>query len=98
MTLYSAFLTTETESPAEMSSTVAPSFWACFTDEFINTVQREPKSDGFLLKRPSLANSSTLYPIAFANVSMKEPQPDEHASLSIIESIAPLRIRKHFMS
>ena len=29
---------------------------------------------------------------------MKEPQPEEQASLSMMESTAPLRILKHFMS
>ena len=34
----------------------APSFCACFTFEFINTVQRVPRSVGFLANRASLAN------------------------------------------
>ena len=38
--------TTDAERPAEISPTVAPSFWACFTEEFMNTVQREPRSTG----------------------------------------------------
>ncbi len=33
-----------------------------------------------------------------ANVSINEPQPDEQASLSVMESIAPARILKHLMS
>ena len=41
-----AFFTTETDSPAEMSSTVAPSFWDCFTEEFMNTVHRLPRFTG----------------------------------------------------
>ena len=43
-----------------MSATVAPSFWACFTLEFMNTVQRVPRSVGFSANRASLAKSSTL--------------------------------------
>ena len=39
--------------PAEMSSTPAPSFWACLTEEFMNTVQREPRSTGFSARSPS---------------------------------------------
>ena len=54
-----AFFTTEMERPAEIFSMVAPSFWACFTEEFINTVQRLPRSTGRSAKRPSLANSFT---------------------------------------
>ena len=33
-----------------------------------------------------------------AKVSINEPQPEEQASFSIIESIVPLRILKHFIS
>ena len=33
-----------------------------------------------------------------AKVSMKEPQPEEHASLSMMESMAPFLILKHLMS
>ena len=58
MTLYMAFFTTLMDSPAEMSSTVAPSFWACLTEEFINTVQREPRSTGYLAMRPRWAKSA----------------------------------------
>ena len=38
--------------PAEMSSTEAPSFWACLTEEFMNTVQREPRFTGCWANRP----------------------------------------------
>ena len=41
-----------------MASTGAPSFCACLTEEFINTVQREPRSTGLSAKRPSLAKSA----------------------------------------
>ena len=53
-----AFFTMEMDRPAEISSTLAPSFWACFTLEFINTVQREPRFTGFWANRPSLAKSA----------------------------------------
>ncbi len=56
------------ESPAEIFSTVTPSFCACFTEEFINTVQREPKSTGCSPKRPRVANSSIGYPKELAKV------------------------------
>ena len=65
-----------------MSATVAPSFCACFTLEFMNTVQRVPRSVGFFAKSASLAKSSTLKFRELANVSMKEPQPEEQASFS----------------
>ena len=98
MTLYSAFFTTLTDRPAEMSSMVAPSFWLCLTEEFMNTVQRVPRSTGAFERRPHSANSATLLPIDRAKVSMKEPQPEEQASLSMMESMAPPRILKHLMS
>ena len=53
-----AFFTMEMDSPALMSSTLAPSFWACLTEEFMNTVHREPRFTGFWVNRPSLAKSS----------------------------------------
>ena len=93
-----AFLTMDEESPAEMSSTDAPSFCACLTELFMNTVQRLPSSTGCFANSPSLENSSISMPIALAKVWMKEPQPEEHASLSMIESIAPFLILKHLMS
>ncbi len=46
ITLYKALRTTEYERPAEISLTEAPSFCACLTFEFINTVHLEPKSTG----------------------------------------------------
>ena len=93
-----AFFTMEMDSPAEMSSTLAPSFWACFTLEFMNTVHREPRFTGFWVNSPRRAKSAILYPSALAKVSIKDPQPEEQASLSMMESTAPLRILKHFIS
>ena len=84
--------------PAEISSTSAPSFWACLTEEFINTVQREPSSAGDFEKIAFLAKSCVLYPKDLANVSKKEPQPDEQASFKTIESIAPSLMWKHLIS
>ena len=46
------------ESPAEISSTVAPSFCACLTELFINTVHLEPRSTGLFAKFPNFAKSS----------------------------------------
>ena len=93
-----AFFTTLTDSPAEISSAVAPSFWDCFTDEFMNTVQRLPRFTGARAKSPFLENSSAVYPMDRAKVSMNEPHPEEQASLSMMLSMAPFLIRKHLMS
>ena len=53
-----AFFTTEMDSPAEMSSTEAPSFWACLTEEFIKTVHRDPKFTGCRANSPILEKSA----------------------------------------
>ena len=37
---------------SEMSCTEAPSFCACLTEEFMNTVQRVPRSTGAMEKSP----------------------------------------------
>ena len=64
----------------------------------MNTVQREPRLTGAVAVSPSWANFCTVKPIAVAKVSMNEPQPEEQASLSMMLSIAPFRMRKHLMS
>ena len=93
-----AFFTTLMDKPAEMSSTPAPSFCACFTEEFMNTVQREPKSTGCLEKSPFWENSAISYPIDRAKVSINEPQPEEHASFNIMLSMESFFTLKHLMS
>ena len=64
----------------------------------MNTVHLEPKSTGLFDFIASSTNSSIFKFKLFANVSINEPQPDEHASLSIILSIAPFLIFIYFMS
>ena len=98
MTLKSAFLMTEYERPAAMSPTVAPSFCACFTREFMKTVQREPRSTGALASMAALAKLRTSMFMDTAKLSMKLPQPEEQASFSMMCSITPSRTRRHFMS
>ena len=75
---------TEYDKPALISSTFAPSFWACFTFEFINTVQRLPKSIGVFDSNASFAKSLTSYPKDLAKVSINEPHPLEQASFNKI--------------
>lgn len=70
-----------------MSASVAPSFWACLTLEFMKTVQREPRSMGLLASRAAWEKSWMDIFKDLAKVSRKEPQPDEQASLSRISSI-----------
>ena len=98
MTLNSAFLMTEYDRPAEMSAGVAPSFCACLTREFMKTVQRLPRSTGASALRASAAKSSMDMLSEVANASMNEPQPAEHASLSMMCSMMPSLTCMHFMS
>ena len=44
------------------------------------------------------ANSGVVRSRVSANVCMKDPHPDEHASFSMMESITPFLIFMHFMS
>ena len=61
---------------------VAPSFWACLTEEFINTVHRVPRSTGRSAKRPSFANSVDVVAQRLGEgLRESEPQPEEQASL-----------------
>ena len=64
----------------------------------MNTVQREPKSTGCVEFRAFCVNSSMLSPIDWAKVCRKEPQPEEHASLTAIESMTPSLMARYFMS
>ena len=89
ITFCMAFLITEYARPAAMSAGSAPSFWACFTFEFMKTVQREPRSTGLFALRASSANWAGERPMLFEKVSRKEPQPELQASLSNIELITP---------
>ena len=98
ITFWIAFLITEYASPADISGTDAPSFCACFTFEFIKTVQREPKSTGALDFVASFANSFALILTERAKVSRKDPHPAEQASFNKIDSITPSLIFMDFIS
>ena len=87
ITLSKAFLTIEYESPAKISPRVLPSFCICFILEFINTVHLVPRSTGILLCTASSTKESIGILSDLVKVSIKEPHPDEQASLSIIVSI-----------
>ena len=77
---------------------VAPSFWACFTREFMNTVQRLPRSTGCSPFTAAAANSCTVMPMESAKFAMKLPHPEEHASFRLMCSMMPPRTCRHFMS
>lgn len=73
-----------------MSATDAPSRSTCFTFEFMNTVQRVPRSHGEEARQAARAKSPTVQFRDWANVLMNEPQPDEQASFTSMRVIAPL--------
>jgi hypothetical protein len=90
MTLKRAFLMTENAMPAEMSPTSAPSFCACLTFEFIKTVQRVPRSTGAReLRRRAARTPPASCAAPRAKFWMKEPQPAEQASLSVMLPMLP---------
>ena len=64
----------------------------------MNTVQRLPRSTGWAASRAEAAKSCTERPMDWAKVCRKEPQPAEQASLTEMESMAPPRMRRYFMS
>jgi len=64
----------------------------------MNTVQREPRSTGFVDWRAARAKDATSWFIVWANVCRKLPQPELQASLTAMESTAPPRMRRYFMS
>ena len=61
-------------------------------------MQRLPKSTGFLLSNAFLTNSSIGIFNDLANVSIKEPHPEEQASFNKIVSTAPSFILIYFIS
>ena len=81
-----------------MSPIFAPSFWACLTLEFMNTVQRVPRSTGDPAYSASFTKSASGMFRDSAKFSIKEPHPAEQASLRLILSMTPLRMRMHLMS
>ena len=75
-----------------MSPTVAPLFLGLLNAAVHKgRVQRLPRSTGFLARMASSAKARTSMFIETAKLSMKLPQPDEHASLSMMCSITPSR-------
>lgn len=64
----------------------------------MKTVQRVPRSTGDEAERAWREKSWTESPRAWAKVSMKEPQPEEQASLSMMASMTPSWTKRLFMS
>ncbi len=81
-----------------MSSIDEPSFWACLTLEFMNTVHLVPRSTGERDLSAQDTNSSISIPRDSAKFCRKEPQPDEQASFRNICLIVPFSVFRHFMS
>ena len=81
-----------------MSPIVAPFLNACLTFEFMNTVQRVPRSQGCAARQAIAAKSCTVTPSDLANVSMNEPQPEEQASFISMRLTTPPSTNMAFMS
>ena len=64
----------------------------------MKTVQRLPRSTGCSAVRATFANSWTVMFMESAKLAMKEPQPEEQASLSMMCSMTPSFTCRHFMS
>ena len=64
----------------------------------MNTVQRLPRSTGAVASVAARAKLATSEPIVSAKVCRNEPQPDEQASFTAMESITPSLTRRYFMS
>lgn len=64
----------------------------------MNTVQREPRSTGCVEFSAACVNCSMVRPIDCAKVCRNEPQPEEQASLTAIESMTPSVMARYFMS
>ena len=64
----------------------------------MNTVQRVPRSTGAAEVSALAAKVWISVSMLAAKVCRKDPQPDEQASLTAIESTAPPRIFRYFMS
>ena len=98
ITLVNTFSMTELQRPAMMSSGVFPFFCSEMTDEFMNTVQREPRDDGDSDLNAISEISSTAMPSDDAKFSRKDPQPALHASFSVMPVMMPLFRKMAFMS
>ncbi len=81
-----------------MSSADLPFLSSVMTRLRMNTVQRLPRSAGEALRKARSAISSTGTPRLCAKVSMKAPQPLEHASLSVMPVMTPWLTKMAFMS
>ncbi len=64
----------------------------------MNTVQREPRSTGPGARRALAAKVRMSVFMVAAKVWRKDPQPDEQASFTAIESMAPEWMRRYFIS
>ncbi len=77
--LYKAFFTTLIESPRGYIRYARSVLLACLTDLIHKDSAGGPDGLPALLPLGKSGESSALYPMDFAKVSIKEPQPDEQA-------------------
>ena len=78
---------------------VAPSFCACLTDEFINTVQREPRSTGRSANKPSFGKvQQSNTPARWRRSAKKSRSQKNRPHSRKYYRSRRLRILKHFIS
>ena len=97
-TFVNTFSIIERQRPAIMSSGPQPFFCSVMIVLFINTVQRLPKSAGFVERKAASAILSVGILSDEAKFSRKEPQPEEQASLRVMLVIIPSSIQMPFIS
>ena len=81
-----------------MSAGVLPARCSVTMLEFMKTVQRLPSMAGDFDENAASAMSLVCIPRLPAKFSKKEPQPDEHASLTTMSVTTPLSTQMAFMS
>ena len=98
MTFVKTFSIMERQSPAMMSSGFLPFLCSVTMLLFMKTVQRLPSVAGSFARKAAEAISVTgIFKVA-AKFSRKEPQPEEHASLTRMFVMIPWSSQIAFMS
>ena len=97
-TLVKTFSMMERHRPAMMSAGVLPSRCSEITLLVMNTVQRLPSAAGLVDEKAVDAMSLTGILSERAKFSRNEPQPDEHASLTMTSVMTPRSTHIAFMS
>ena len=98
MTFVKTFSMIERQRPAMISSGFFPFLCSVTMLLFMKTVQRLPRTAGFFEEKAASAISVTGIFNVEAKFSRKEPQPEEHASLTRMFVMMPWSSQMAFMS